>query len=451
MEESKEQLKKTLDEKVNDNFFDILVKYKESLSILTTLSFLIGVVVIFKYLFFDINYLPSSLSFNDSANYLFISLGFGILYSFFVLISILSVLFLVPSLSRRHLNASGFFSCLLFFVGLCFLISIITFFIYEKECLFILGFLVSFSVYLLVIYYSFKLDNPEIRTKFFLGALIFLIPFVVHGVFNKVSNIVLNQLNIKNNSASIVLSDSEFLFINSVFNEYNLSFITSCNIRDKNKIIHDVNILWSIGEESLIEIYGGNGEFNKKIRFTVNNKDIRVIGVNNPKKCIFKDFRNIFTEGSYSINNNESLSRINAFIEKYNNLDKITVYGISDLKPYKKKGNKKLSEERAQSIKKHLSKNSKYKLSTEGLANFEYSPYCKKNILDEKDLRDCEGFNRGVILKLELKQDNTENEAVKNEAVKNESVKNESVKNESVKNEVVTNDYDHYNRVPCCR
>ena len=173
MEESKEQLKKTLDEKVNDNFFDILVKYKESLSILTTLSFLIGVVVIFKYLFFDINYLPSSLSFNDSANYLFISLGFGILYSFFVLISILSVLFLVPSLSRRHLNTSGFFSCLLFFVGLCFLISIITFFIYEKECLFILGFLVSFSVYLLVIYYSFKLDNPEIRTKFFLGALIF--------------------------------------------------------------------------------------------------------------------------------------------------------------------------------------------------------------------------------------------------------------------------------------
>ena len=115
MEESKEQLKKTLDEKVNDNFFDILVKYKESLSVLTTLSFLIGVFVIFKYLFFDINYLPSSLSFNDSANYLFISLGFGILYSFFILISILSVLFLVPSLSYRHFNASGFLSYLLFF------------------------------------------------------------------------------------------------------------------------------------------------------------------------------------------------------------------------------------------------------------------------------------------------------------------------------------------------
>ena len=271
---------------------------------------------------------------------------------------------------------------------------------------------------------------------------------MVHGVFNKISNIVLNQLNIKNNSASVVLSASEFLFINSVFDEYNLSLITSCDIRDKNKIFHDVNILWSIGEESLIEISGGNGEFNKKIRFTVNNKDIRVISVKNPKKCIFKDFRNIFTEGSYSINNNKSLSKINAFIEKHNNnLEKITVYGISDLKPYKKKGNKKLSEERAQSIKKHLlSKISKYKLSTyklstEGLANFEYSPYCKKNILDEQDLRDCEGFNRGVILKLELKQDNTENEAVKNEAVKNEAVKNE----------VVTNDYDHYNRVPCCR
>lgn len=442
MEESKEQLKKTLDEKVNDNFFDILLKYKELLSILTTLSFLIGVVVIFKYLFFDINYFPSSLSFNDSVNYLFISLGFGILYSFFILISILSVLFLVPSLSRRYLNASGFPSCLLFFVGLCFLISIIIFFIYEKEPLFIFGFLVSFSIYLLVIYCGFKLDNPDFITKIFFGVLIFFIPFVVHDVFNKISNKVLNQLNIKNNSASVVLSDSEFLFINSVFDEYNLSFITSCDIRDKNKIIHDVNILWSIGEESLIEISGRNGEFNKKIRFTVNNKDIRVIGVNNPKKCIFKEFRNIFPEGVYSISDNdEHLYEINRFINKHNNLERITVYGISDLKPYKKKGNKKLSEERAQSIKEHLSKNSKYKLSTEGLANFEYLPYCKKNILDEKDLRDCEGFNRGVILKLELKQDNTENEAVKNEAVKNEVVTNE----------VVTNDYDHYNKVPCCR
>lgn len=36
------------------------------------------------------------------------------------------------------------------------------------------------------------------------------------------------------------------------------------------------------------------------------------------------------------------------------------------------------------------------------MANFEYNPYCKKNILPIRDLKDCDGINRGVILELEL-------------------------------------------------
>ena len=83
---------------------------------------------------------------------------------------------------------------------------------------------------------------------------------------------------------------------------------------------------------------------------------------------------------------------------------------------YQNKINKKLFEDRANSIIEELSKyecESKNECKPksfkglfskpEGLVNFEYSPYCKKNILDERDLSDCEGFNRGVILKLELK------------------------------------------------
>ena len=260
----------------------------------------------------------------------------------------------------------------------------------------------------------------------------------IEGVLNSFLDNTLSNLGVKVHDSSIRLSDEEFLFVRKIADEQDVDLKTSCNIFDKNKLIHDVDILWSIGRESLIEMGGDGVSDNRRIKLTINNDNMKPIAIDNPKKCIFKEFRNIFPEGVYSISNNdEHLYEINRFINKHNNLEKITVYGISDLKPYKKKGNKKLSEERAQSIKKHLlSKNSKYKLSTEGLANFEYSPYCKKNILDEQDLRDCEGFNRGVILKLELKQDNAENEVVKNEAVKNE---------------VVTNDYDHYNRVPCCR
>ena len=451
MAKNKYQLERLLGGKKENNIFlDAVIKYKSIFSITVGISIALGIILVFSYCFFYINYIPPTLSINDSLNFIFISLGFGFTYFIFVSIhfAFIFIVFHKLLLDKHewilYLLSLIILFCLSYFYYLKFKIS--------------LDFIISIVFYFLIIscffYFCYKKDeffkNKLLRYLFvFLFFLCLFFPIVrVPGFLNSFLSMTLSNLGVKKYGVSIMLSDEDSLFIRKIADEQDITLKTSCNILEKNKLIHDVDILWSIGEESLIEIVGENGKSNKKIRLTVNNKDMRVISVSNPKKCIFKEFRNIFLEGSYNIDNNEALGKITNFICDHNNIDKITVYGTSDLKPYKKKGNKKLSEDRANSIIKELSKD-EYKPKSfkglfskaEGLANFEYSPYCKKNILDERDLSDCEGFNRGVILKLELKQDNTENEAVKNEAVKNEAVKNE----------VVTNDYDHYNGVPCCR
>jgi len=397
-----------------ETFLDKVIKYKSVFSVVVGVSIAFGVILVFLYCFFYMNYIPSKLSINDSLNYIFISLGFGLIYFAFIFIHLCFVFSLfhkwVLGKHEWFLYISAF--ALLLLLG----------YVYYENIGLNLESAFSIPFYFLIICFSFYLFHERDSFKGYKWFLIFcfilclFFPFRINGVLNSFLDKAFSNLGVKKYGVSIMLSDEDSLFIRKIADEQDITLKTSCNILEKNKLIHDVDILWSIGEESLIEIVGENGESNKKIRFTVNNKDMRVISVANPKKCIFKEFGNIFLEDSYNIDNNESLGEIANFICNHNNIDKITVYGTSDLKSYKEKGNKKLFEDRANSIIEELSKyecESKNECKPksfkglfskpEGLVNFEYSPYCKKNILDERDLSDCEGFNRGVILKLELK------------------------------------------------
>lgn len=397
-----------------ETFLDKVIKYKSIFSVIVGVFIAFGVILVFVYCFFYMNYIPSKLSINDSLNYIFISLGFGLMYFAFIFIHLCFVFSLfhkwVLDKHEWFLYISAF--ALLLLLG----------YIYYESIGLNLETVFSISFYFLIVCFSFYLFNKRDRFKEYKWLIVFcfilclFFPFRIYGVLNSFLDKAFSNLGVKKYGVSIMLSDEDSLFIRKIADEQDITLKTSCNILEKNKLIHDVDILWSIGEESLIEIVGENGESSKKIRFTVNNKDMRVISVTNPKKCIFKEFKNIFLDGSYNIDNNETLGEITNFICNHNNIDKIMVYGTPDLQSYKKKGNKKLSEDRANSIIEELSKyECEFKdeckpksfkglfSKPEGLTNFEYSPYCKKNILDERDFSDCEGFNRGVILKLELK------------------------------------------------
>lgn len=84
MAKNKYQLDRLLGKKNKNTFLDKLIEYKKFLSIFSGVGVAVGAVLIFIYCFFYINYIPSQLSVGDSLSYIFISLGFGLLYLCFL-------------------------------------------------------------------------------------------------------------------------------------------------------------------------------------------------------------------------------------------------------------------------------------------------------------------------------------------------------------------------------
>lgn len=388
------RIQERYNKKNNISFLDNILKYKELFGIFMKLSIAIGAVITFMYCFFYIHYIPYGLGIGDSINYIFISLGFGILYTLFVFMHAMPPILWIKFKQEKRSYFLSFMGGVLFIITLLLDWHLLDSFFYI-----ILPILYIVCIFLFISHGWYD-RNTFMKVKIGFSLVLFIAPLFIQGMFSFILDRTLTGLSIKTNNSSIQLNDEEFSFLNRLSIEQGVLLKTSCNINDKNKIIHDVNILWSIGKESLIEI--------ENIRLAINNDSLKKIKIHNPKKCIFKEFRDVFTQGSAKFENDIG-KEIDKFVKLYKGkIEELVVYGTADSKSNKKGGgNKKLSEERAYSIKNLLNdvENVKY----EGLANFEYNTYCKNKGLDSLDVKDCEAINSGVILKLRLKtQEETE-------------------------------------------
>ena len=389
MAKNKYQLDRLLGKENKNILLDKLIEYKRFLSVFPGLGIGIGAILIFIYCFFYINYIPSQLSFSDSLSYIFISLGFGVLYLCFLFFH----LFLV--FCFYHKKFLGKNEWVLYFFGVI-LIPVVLFL-----CFFIFGF--NYKILILLLFYYFIIYLfLRLFYKLSLGAiflfftLLSLYPLFIDGVFDAFLDKTLSRLSIKMDNASISLADEEFLFIRKIANEQGINLKTSCNIFDRRKLIHDVNILWSIGKESLIEISGKDNEENGRIRLTVNNDNMKPIKISFPRKCIFKEFRNI----KY-----DEFNKIKDFVSGYgqDEISKIEIYIFLEPKPYKGVKNKNLSGDWNDSILENLPLSIQSDISVFYLTKLEYTQYCRENTLGSYELKDCDGINKGVILNLELK------------------------------------------------
>lgn len=390
MAKNKYQLDRLLGKENQNILLDKLIEYKRFLSVFPGLGIGIGSVLIFIYCFFYINYIPSQLSFSDSLSYIFISLGFGVLYLCFLFFH----LFLV--FCFYHKKFLGKNEWVLYLFGIVFL-PIVLFL-----CFLIFGgnyriFILLFFYYF-IIYIFFKLFYKlSLGAVFLFFTLLSLYPLFIDGVFDAFLDKTLSRLSIKMDNASISLADEEFLFIRKIANEQGVNLKTSCNILDRSKLLHDVNILWSIGKESLIEISGEGNKKNRKIRLTVNNDNMKPVKISSPRKCVFKEFRNI----KY-----DELNKIKDFISLYeqDGISKIGFYIFLESKSYNGLKNKNLSEDWTNSILENIPPNIHSNiLSFKKLTKTEYNQYCRENVLGSYELKDCSSINKGIILELELK------------------------------------------------
>ena len=387
MAKNKYQLDRLLGKEKKNILLDKLIEYKRFLSVFPGLGIGIGAILIFIYCFFYINYIPSQLSFSDSLSYIFISLGFGVLYLCFLFFH----LFLV--FCFYHKKFLGKNEWVLYLFGV--ILLPVVFFL----CFLIFGFnykiLILLLFYYFIIYLFFKLFYKLSSGAIFLFfTSLSLYPLFIDGVFDAFLDKTLSRLSIKMDNVSISLKDEEFLFIRKIASEQGMNLKMPCNIFDRSKLIHDVNILWSIGKESLIEI--SRGEENRRIRLTVNNDNMKPIKISSPRKCIFKEFRNI----KY-----DELDKIKDFVSGYgqDEISKIEFYIFLEPKPYKGVKNKNLSEDWNDSILKNLPLSIQSDIPVFSLTKLEYTQYCRENTLGSYELKDCDSINKGMILKLELK------------------------------------------------
>ncbi|EGC73227.1 hypothetical protein HMPREF9417_0092, partial [Haemophilus parainfluenzae ATCC 33392] len=122
MAKNKYQLDRLLYKKTDDKSFHEIIKLVGFFSAFIKYAPLLGVLLIFKYCFIDINYIPKGLSISDSLVYIFVSVGFGIFIIFFTLLHVFSILFLSSYLRKRYLSTNNRFeSCFLIFMGFVFL------------------------------------------------------------------------------------------------------------------------------------------------------------------------------------------------------------------------------------------------------------------------------------------------------------------------------------------
>lgn len=381
--------------KNEDGILDKIIKYKSLLGMLSGFFIASGAILVFIYCFFYINYIPSELSIGDSLSYIFISLGFGLMYFVFIFLHLYCVFCFF------HKWILGNHEKIIYFFGIVTLFLVIVF------DYFFIGFDLNFGllipIYILIIllvFYTYMTEEIKNGSLYiFSFFLLLFFPLCINGVLNLFLDKSLSNLGVKVYDASIRLSDEEFLSIRKIANEQGVTLKTSCNIFDKSKLIHNVNILWSIGKESLIEISGEGNEENRRIRLTVNNDNMKQIKISSPRKCVLKEFRNIKDDEFYKVQD---------FISGYEQyeISKARFYVFLESKPYKVVKNKKLSEDWTNSIVGNLPLNIQSNiLSFKELTTLEYTQYCRENILGSYELKDCDSINKGIILELELKNE----------------------------------------------
>lgn len=379
--------------KSEDGILDKIIKYKSLLGMLSGFFIASGAILVFIYYFFYINYIPSELNIGDSLSYIFISLGFGLMYFVFIFLHLYCVFCFVHKwLLGGHEKIIYFFGV----ITLCLVVIFDYFFIgFDFRFVFLIF---MYILIILLVFYTYMIERFKNGPLYIFSLFLLLFfPLCINGVLNLFLDKSLSNLGVKVYDASIKLSDEEFLSIRKIANEQGVTLKTSCNIFDKNKLIHDVNILWSIGKESLIEISGESNEGNRRIRLTVNNDNMKPIKISSPRKCIFKEFRNI----KY-----DEFNKIKDFISTYrqDEISKVEFYIFLESESYNGMKNKNLSEVWSDSILESLPLNIQSDiLSFKYLEKLEYAQYCRENILGSYELQDCNSINKGIILELELK------------------------------------------------
>jgi OOP family OmpA-OmpF porin len=390
----------------------------------------LGVIVVFSYCAFQINFFPTGLTIGDSLVFIFIALGFGVFYLFWLLLAYTAVY----SLAYFKINKSAFCSSeslLMFFLGI-FIIALLGIYIYwVGDFMSILAPLMSGS--LLIITTSFwntekgTLSDEEYSTKkkrrIQIGIFaVLIVPLIAVSAISEFVNGSIRILGIQQKHKSIVLDKNNFKVIQDVAKELNLPIYGCVTNGKQSNIVHNFNILWhGLGERSLVEVLiPKEGAWQPAVRVELDRTGTKVLQILD-KDLSFKTCLSLSSDAVFDLYqsepNEEGIKALGKFLSKVETyledskltILSVTITGFTDRIPVIKKNdtNEALSLRRANSVLSALSplfKNvDKKNISILGKGPKEPLSNCPK-ALSGNELTKCLSVDRRVEISLRVQR-----------------------------------------------
>jgi outer membrane protein OmpA-like peptidoglycan-associated protein len=400
-------------------------------SLLVKLVIATGVIVVFSYCAFSINFFPKGLTLGDSLVFIFVALGFGVFYLVWLAIGYFALYaFTYPFSKKLGKNDSVFFKILMIFVGFIFLFFLFLFYLVTNDFRSVLAPLASGLIFLMATFFgesaSEGLTDHEIqkREKARVGIIIlafFIAPLIGMKAVSKIVDSSFRVLGINQNNVSLVLSEKNYEIVSGVARSLEVPLFGCELVKGTTRVIHNTSVLWhGIGDKSLIALLKpDNGSFKSVARLELESQGTNVLKILDSSAsfnaCINLGSDTLFK--SYeSTPSPEGLAQLDVFTQKiqgYLKSSKLEIVsaeitGYTDRKPVLKNNdtNYDLSLRRANSVFASLSPlfDEHVKKLVKVTGKGELNPRSKcSNTLESEELKECLSVDRRVEIKFQLR------------------------------------------------
>nr|WP_279309648.1 OmpA family protein [Pseudomonas koreensis] len=265
----------------------------------------LGIFASWGYCAFSINFFPTGLNIADSLVFIFIALGFGLLYSAWLLFGFMAFFFGHSAWTDKSSRLTDGLACIIF---LCFLLYI-AFELGSAEASIaplISGFLLHSSIF------QWKKDSPDLdeeskrnqtrlRWTMILFS-IFVVPTLALPVFGKIIDSSFGLIGIQQKNVSLALNDENQKVVSDVAKEFNLSIYGCLKDGNQTNIVHHFNVLWhGLGERSLVQLLAyEKGDWKPKAKIELDRNGLKVLTPTD-KKNSFKTCLTVNTDTLFDI------------------------------------------------------------------------------------------------------------------------------------------------------
>ena len=391
----------------------LLDLFKTHAAIALQITSTIGVIVVFTYWAFIINFFPAGITLSESLLFIFAALMFGLFYSLWYLIAVGALHGLFHWRSKKIKFDWGMFSLGLMAAGLLAVTAL------ASGSVKILAPLMGALILLMISWYweplplytpVAKVKKRE-RDKVLISLTAILLPMIlVPDLTAKIISSSMHRLGFRQMDVSVSLDATNQKIVKDVVNEFELKLHSCGNGNNSGQLLHHVNVLWhGLGERTLIEMPFLTENSGSPYQIELNRSGVNIVRRPGDKAGIPLCFilgDNLLFDSNASTLPPEGIAAIAAFTAKVDTylgdakrqITAISVTGHTDRNPVQatNDSNKELSRRRAESVGEQLKTwGPNVPLSIKAAGSRTSVSSCARD-LPKPELRECLAMDRRV-------------------------------------------------------